>query len=327
MKNILNMQYIMFYSFFLISILLALSSNTFTGLWMSMEINMFSFIILMNTNNKKMLEKSTMIYFLTQSISSSLILLSFLLSFKEMEKPNFLLNFVIISVFLKVGLFPFHLWTLQIVENMSWKTCFILLTFQKIIPLMAFYNMNQEKMILIILVINSVMASKTGLTTYSLRKICVVSSMNHLSFLMLMMILSKKTFKIYFLIYMFSNMIMMKIFSSTNLNYMFHLMKKNKKTKITSMSLLITLLSLMGIPPFLGFMPKMMSILKMVELMYLFPTFLMLVNNTFMAYMYLRLTISTMLMMKNMNKNLNKKEHKMNIMFLLLIMSPFTFMM
>nr|YP_010615503.1 NADH dehydrogenase subunit 2 [Megalurothrips usitatus]WAT94211.1 NADH dehydrogenase subunit 2 [Megalurothrips usitatus] len=300
-----------------------MSSNSIFGVWMGMEINLFSFIPLMTLDLKKNSENSIMIYFLIQSISSSMMIFScFLINLNKQSETIFLSIFYL-SLLMKAGVCPFHFWTLKIMEGLSWNSCFILLTIQKIIPMFTFSLLIQKDFLIILILLNSVIASITGLSTFSIRKIMGISSMNHMSILMMSILTSKKLFKLYFSIYTFMLMMVISTFNSKNLNFLFQIFKSNKMNKILSLNSVIMIFSMAGLPPFLGFIPKLMTIMKMMELYMIMPVSITLIFNSLAAFFYIRLFLSNIIMNKNITKLSCEKKNKS--VSVILILSPMTF--
>nr|AYF57789.1 NADH dehydrogenase subunit 2 [Neohydatothrips samayunkur] len=321
MKNVFLSQYQMFMFILFLTLFMGISSNSFLGIWMSMEINLIIIIPLMSTNEKKNVEKSMMIYFLIQSISSLMAIFSCLMSMNnEMYNMNNFMSFtMMISMMGKLGVFPFHMWILTMLESLSWNTCFYMLTFQKILPLLTLFLMMQETTLILFSLMNSVFAAIGGLTFFSIRKILVFSSMNHLSLMLFTIILSKKLLKIYFTVYIIMNMVIMQFFYKTNLSFLFQIFK-NKKDKLSLFMILTVFFSLMGIPPFLGFMPKMMVIMKLMQNDWLYISFMIILLNVVSSFFYLRITLSSLLISFIKNKMKSKKVSSMS--FLIIIFSP-----
>uniref|UniRef100_UPI0030E15A9B NADH dehydrogenase subunit 2 n=1 Tax=Megalurothrips distalis TaxID=1030663 RepID=UPI0030E15A9B len=325
MKNIFS-QKMMLILMMLLSIMLSISSNSIMGIWMGMEINLFSFIPLMTLDLKKNSENSIMIYFLIQSISSSMMIFSCFLMNLNKESKTIFLSIFYLSLLVKTGLCPFHFWTLKIMEGLSWNSCFILLTIQKIIPLFTLMLFTQKNFLILLILLNSVIASISGLTMFSIRKIMGISSMNHMSIMMMSILISKKLFKLYFFIYTVTSMMLISTFNSKNLNFLFQIFKSNKMNKMLTFNSMIMIFSMAGLPPFLGFIPKLMTILKMMELHMIIPTAIMLISNTLATFFYARLLMSNLVLNKNFSKKFSNGK-KLSSFSVILIVSPIIFFM
>uniref|UniRef100_UPI0030E26B5A NADH dehydrogenase subunit 2 n=1 Tax=Thrips brevicornis TaxID=3047594 RepID=UPI0030E26B5A len=318
MKNSFYIQKNLFLASLISSIFICLSSSSFLSLWMSMEINLFSMIPLIAINQKMLSEKSTMLYFLIQSVSSSIIIVMISINSKTMK--NLLIMLIFLAIFMKLGMFPFHFWLISMIEGTQWKLTFLIMTIQKIIPITILMLFIHQKIIILFCLLNSLITSFSGITMFSMRKILGFSSINHLSIMLIAMILSKKAFKMYFLIYSMMTFSATKFMNETNTNFLFQTMTIFKNNKMSNTVNLILFVSMAGIPPFLGFMPKMMTILLMLKSEMLITILIILILNTLSTFFYLRIVINNIMMNFNMKKTL-KPMSKVTLP-LYLIFSP-----
>uniref|UniRef100_UPI0030E51F65 NADH dehydrogenase subunit 2 n=1 Tax=Thrips alatus TaxID=1030670 RepID=UPI0030E51F65 len=318
MKNSFFIQKNLFLMSLISSIFICLSSSSFLSMWMSMEINLFSMIPLITVNQKVFSEKSTMLYFLVQSISSSIIIIAISINSKSLK--SLLTTFIFLAIFMKLGMFPFHFWMISMIEGTQWNLTFLIMTMQKIIPISILMMFIHQKIIILFCLLNSFIVSMSGITMFSMRKILGFSSVNHLSMMLIAMILSKKTFKMYFLIYSFMTFSATKTMNLMNTNFLFQTMTIFKNNKMNNTVNLILFMSMAGIPPFLGFLPKMMTILLMLKSEMLITLLIILILNTLSTYFYMRISINNIIMNFNMKKTLKPLE-KMSWPFYL-VFSP-----
>uniref|UniRef100_UPI0030E1F31C NADH dehydrogenase subunit 2 n=1 Tax=Thrips brunneus TaxID=3118777 RepID=UPI0030E1F31C len=318
MKNSFFIQKNLFLMSLISSIFICLSSSSFLSMWMSMEINLFSMIPLISMNQKIFSEKSTMMYFLIQSISSSIIIISISLNSETLK--SFSISLIFMAIFMKLGMFPFHFWMISTIEGMEWNLAFLMMTLQKMIPISVLMMFIHQKMIILFCLMNSFIVAISGITMFSMRKILGFSSVNHLSIMLITMILSKKAFKMYFLIYSFMTFSATKSLKTTNTNFIFQTMTVFKHNKMNNLINLILFLSMAGIPPLLGFMPKMITILLMLKSTMMMSVLIILILNTLSTFFYLRISLNNIIMNMNMKKNI-KKSLKMSLPYYL-IFSP-----
>jgi len=182
-------------------------------------------------------------------------------------------------------------WVPSTIEGLNWFNCFILSTVQKIVPLLILFIITTQKIIVIFCLINSLVASIRGINQFSIRKIIRFSSINHLSLLILRIFLSKKLFKIYFLTYSIITLFTFRLLAKLNLRYIFQTLSIFKSNKILHLGLIVTLLRIAGTPPFLGFFPKIIVILKILEVSIFLPSMFILLRNVLATYFYIRITI------------------------------------
>lgn len=226
-----------------------------------------------------------------QRISSIFLLISFLrLNIYPNTKPLFYMIFLI-AIRIKIGFFPFHFWVPSTIEGLNWFNCFILTTIQKIVPLIILFIITTQKIIIIFCLVNSLIASIRGINQFSIRKIIRFSSINHLSLLIIRIFLSKKLFKIYFLTYSIITLFTFRIIAKLNLRYIFQTLRIIKSNKILYLTLIIALLRMAGTPPLLGFFPKMIVILIIIEVKMFLPSLILLITNVLATYFYTRITI------------------------------------
>uniref|UniRef100_UPI0030E2982A NADH dehydrogenase subunit 2 n=1 Tax=Stenchaetothrips bicolor TaxID=3118775 RepID=UPI0030E2982A len=318
MKNSFFMQKNLFLMTLISSILICLSSSSFLMMWMSMEINLFSMVPLISVNQKIFSEKSTMMYFLVQSISSSIIIISVSLNLKMMS--GILITLIFMAIFLKLGVFPFHFWMISMLEGLEWNLAFMMMTLQKIIPISVLMLFIHQKLIITFCLLNSFIVAMSGISMFSMRKILGFSSINHLSMMLIALILSKKVFKMYFLIYTFMTFSATKTMKVLNMNFLFQTMTTFKLNKTNNLVNLILFMSMAGIPPLLGFMPKMMTIMMMLKSNMSITVLMILIFNTLSTFFYLRISMNNILM--NLNTKKNFKTMKKLKFPLYLIFSP-----
>nr|UEP15868.1 NADH dehydrogenase subunit 2 [Thrips setosus] len=323
MKNLFFIQKNLFLVSLISSIFICLSSSSFLSMWMSMEINLFSMIPLMSEDQKTYSEKSTMIYFLIQSVSSSIVIIC--VSFNSKDFKSLTMMMIFLAIFVKLGMFPFHIWMICTIEGMSWNLAFFMMTLQKIIPISILMLFIHQETIIMFCLLNSFIVAFSGITMFSMRKIMGFSSINHLSLMLMAMVLSKKTFKMYFFIYSFMTYTSTKIMKKTNTNFLFQTLTIFKSNKLNNLVFLILFLSMAGIPPLLGFMPKLMTILIMMKSNMFTTVFLVLIFNTLSTFFYLRISINNILMNLNLKKTFKKKK-SLNTPFYLL-MTPLYLLM
>lgn len=161
---------------------------------------------------------------------------------------------------LKIGAAPFHFWFPGVIEGLSWTNNFILITWQKIAPLILISYFILPNLFRIIIFFSILIGSLGGLNQTSLRKLIAFSSINHLGWILAAIILNENLWEFYFLIYTFLSLtilILFDILKIFHINQTFFIINNNPLIKFIIFTLL---LSLGGLPPFLGFAPKWLVI-------------------------------------------------------------------
>nr|YP_009564765.1 NADH dehydrogenase subunit 2 [Henosepilachna vigintioctopunctata]QAY82216.1 NADH dehydrogenase subunit 2 [Henosepilachna vigintioctopunctata] len=295
----MKLSKILFLSTMIMGTLISISSFSWFSMWMGLEVNMLSFIPLMNEKNNPLSSEASFKYFIIQAISSMLILfnfLSFLISKEYLTPLNFLLEIIFNSALLmKLGMAPFHFWLPEIMEGISWMNTFFLLTWQKIAPMILIMYNSQMNLFLISIIILSLLIS--GLKNWnqtSIKKILAFSSINHMGWMLSIILLNQSLWSFYFIFYVFISFSMIWMFKNSwtpSIQDFFKILNSNKSMK---MFFMFNFFSLGGLPPFLGFFPKWM-ILKVLwmENYYILAT-LMVFLTLITLFVYIRLLNQTM---------------------------------
>nr|YP_011008756.1 NADH dehydrogenase subunit 2 [Uroobovella oviformis]WPV72082.1 NADH dehydrogenase subunit 2 [Uroobovella oviformis] len=296
------------------SILLSIFSFNWFQLWISMEINMISFLPLMFNDSKSM--NSMLKYFFIQSIASSLFML-FMILF-SLFSINIYMIMIMLSMLTKLGMFPIFTWFPQVVSNSNWLTNFILMSVQKLIPINILSMFNHNFMLLSLTLIMSSLISITGMWNQNNLKIVMAfSSMNHMSWIIMPMMFNLSVWFLYFLIYSIIILVMLTFFSYLNINSMMNL--KLVKNYYNNLMVLIMFWNLGGLPPLIGFLPKWMVASIMVEKSFSL-TMIMMLSSFISLYVYSKIMFpilaSSVMILKN-SFNLN------SFMMSLMIFSTF----
>nr|YP_010329492.1 NADH dehydrogenase subunit 2 [Hyalomma scupense]QVV23866.1 NADH dehydrogenase subunit 2 [Hyalomma scupense]UNO54313.1 NADH dehydrogenase subunit 2 [Hyalomma scupense] len=307
----------------MISIMMAISSNMWFVYWLLMEINLMAFIPLMN--NYKMKNYLCMIiYFVIQSFSSSLFFLaSFLFSLNE---SLLFLNILNIAMLIKLSIIPFHFWILLISESLDYFPLFILLTMQKIIPLLIIEKF-MSNLSLYFVLFSTIMSSLLMMKLKLFKKVLILSSISHLGWILTMIFLKINFWMTYLIIYTFIINSLIKICQNYNILSMKHMTMMKISSKI-KFYFLTNILSLGGMPPFLGFFMKAMSILMMMKYTTIF-IFILILSSLMNLFIYIRImTPFFFLSLKNIkNVFLNFKFNffflKVNLIMLMFMLNMF----
>nr|YP_011014105.1 NADH dehydrogenase subunit 2 [Colias sifanica]WQA10186.1 NADH dehydrogenase subunit 2 [Colias sifanica] len=291
-----NKMFFMFILFF--SSLISISANSWMGCWIGLEINLLSFIPLISNNKNLMSTEASLKYFLVQSIASINFL--FIILFKMFFMKNFEINnlFSIMinsSLLMKMGATPFHFWFPNIMEGMNWFNCFILMSWQKISPMILLSYYFNNEFIMIIMIMNVIIGALSGFNQTSIRKLMAFSSINNLGWLLAAMMISENLWLMYFIFYTFLILITCFMFFLLNVYYINQIINLNLNI-LLKISLFINFFSLGGLPPFLGFFPKWMIInYLMYNNLYLI-NFIFLMSSLIMLFFYIRIVYLSILL-------------------------------
>nr|YP_010531190.1 NADH dehydrogenase subunit 2 [Hypsathalia przewalskyi]UXW93425.1 NADH dehydrogenase subunit 2 [Hypsathalia przewalskyi] len=290
-----NMNF-MLYFMLCLGTIITINSSSWLSAWMGLEMNMMSFIPLM-MNNKTYLKSSNsmMMYFIIQSISSSIMIMSMMNMKMMMNLKLFMESTMMMSLMMKIGAAPFYWWMPKIMNNLNWMNCMILMTWQKIAPIMLMLQINTTKsLVYLSALLSTLIGSIMSLNQNSLKMIMSYSSINHVGWIMLSMLMNLKLMMTYFLFYSIINLIICLNLNKYNIIYTNQLFKinNNKMYKLIMNSLF---LSLGGIPPFMGFLPKLLIMIIMIKNNMIIEASIMIILAVILVSVYMNPFISSLL--------------------------------
>nr|QBF00372.1 NADH dehydrogenase subunit 2 [Stegana sp. 2113 JL-2019] len=296
-----NSSKILFVIIMMSGSLISITSNSWLSAWMGLEINLLSFIPLMSDNNNLMSTEASLKYFLVQALASSVLLFSvIILMMKNMMNIEinslYPSSIIMSSLLLKSGAAPFHFWFPNIMEGLSWMNCLLLMTWQKIAPLILISYLDIEIILFFSIILSVVVGSLGGLNQTSLRKLLAFSSINHLGWMLISLKINLSIWLIYFLMYTFLSFTLIFLFNNFKIfhfNQMFSLFFNQKPLKFV---LMINFLSLGGLPPFLGFLPKWLVIQHLSLENHYFLLMILVMTALITLFFYLRICFSAFML-------------------------------
>lgn len=308
---ITNFFKILFFSTLTFGIFLAISSYSWLRIWIGLEINLLSILPLISNSNNVYPSESALKYFISQVIASIFFLFSLILIIKTHElifinKSIFLTVILESAILTKLGAAPFHFWLPEVIEGLNWSINLILLTIQKIAPLIILiYIRNYFFYLSFIIILSAIIRGILGLNQLRLRKIIAYSSINHLAWILRALIYRNLLWLIYFIIYSITNLTIILIFNKFNIYFTKQLYNICEINKPTTILITFLFISLGGIPPFLGFLPKWFVIINLIEHSQFFLRLILIIFTLIVFRFYLRLIIIPIIFIKN---ELNQKK-------------------
>nr|QXG19035.1 NADH dehydrogenase subunit 2 [Drosophila algonquin] len=296
-----NSSKILFMTIMIIGTMITVTSNSWLGAWMGLEINLLSFIPLLSDNNNLTSTEASLKYFLTQALASTVLLFSSIILMLKNNmnieiNESFTSMIIMSALLLKSGAAPFHFWFPNMMEGLTWMNALMLMTWQKIAPLMLISYLDIKNLLLISVIMSVIIGAIGGLNQTSLRKLMAFSSINHLGWMLMSLMISESIWLIYFLFYSFLSFIltfMFNIFKLFHLNQLFSWFVNSKVLKFT---LFMNFLSLGGLPPFLGFLPKWLVIQQLTFCNQYFTLTVMMMSTLITLFFYLRICYSAFML-------------------------------
>lgn len=200
------------------------------------------------------------------------------------------------SLLTKIGAAPFHFWFPEVMEGLSWINSLILLTWQKIAPIIILiYNINFVLFFFIIILFSVLIRGILGFNQTRIRKILAYSSINHIGWIISSIFISETTWLYYFLIYRIISINIILIFNILNIFYLKQLFSSINNNFILKFFFIFNFLSLGGLPPFIGFLPKWLTVENLVQRGFFLLTFLIITLTLITLFYYVRLIFRTLI--------------------------------
>nr|WIM50816.1 NADH dehydrogenase subunit 2 [Conus ventricosus] len=301
--------------------MLSLSSVHWLGIWAGLEMNLIGFLPMLIYQKKISESESAVKYFIVQALGSSLLIFGSLLGFSTSFSWDVMsdgmggilgLCVLVSGLSVKLGVFPFHYWVPSVMAGLSWVSCMLLATWQKLAPLFLLLSLCQLSEVKELLVLFCVMSGGSalvggmgGLNQTQVRALLAYSSIGHLGWMIFAMLHSEWCMKLYLFIYLG---IITSLFVSLWLKD-FSAMKdvsSLKHFKVYHLVIMLLLLSLSGLPPLLGFVSKWLVVLVSNSSPFSFIIFLLILGSLMSLFYYLSLFFSFFLnFFKNNNSELD----------------------
>nr|YP_010286566.1 NADH dehydrogenase subunit 2 [Chlorophanus auripes]UKT60156.1 NADH dehydrogenase subunit 2 [Chlorophanus auripes] len=292
---------ILFFNSMIISTFICISAYSWLSAWIGLEINLLSFIPLLKNQKNKFASEASLKYFIVQVMASSILLFSIIIFMSTKNYLNSMMGFsetllMSTALLMKLGAAPFHFWLPEVVSGLNWFNIYIILTWQKIAPMVLLtYHIKTNLMFFSsIIIISSIISGISGLNQIDLRKIMAYSSINHMGWMISSLFYSSMNCFNYFCVYCLINLNIILILKYVNvffLNQLTSILSHNKKLKFFFM---LNFLSLGGLPPFIGFLPKWLTINNLINNNFYLLSTILIIFTLISLYFYLRITFSSM---------------------------------
>nr|AAB48285.1 NADH dehydrogenase subunit II [Platysaurus capensis]AAT09474.1 NADH dehydrogenase subunit 2 [Platysaurus capensis] len=257
-----------------IGTIITMSSTHWLIAWAGLEINTLAIIpLITKPNNPRATEAATK-YFLTQAAASSMILFSS--TFNAWHTGQWDISqltnepactLLTLALAMKLGLAPLHFWLPEVMQGTSIKTTMIITTWMKLAPmtlLLLIHNSLNQTILLTMGILSILVGGWGGLNQTQLRKIMGFSSISHLGWMTMVLIIAPNTLILALLIYITMTLAMFTILLYTQAKTIENLMFTWTVSPTLSTFTMIILLSLGGLPPLTGFMPKWLILQELV---------------------------------------------------------------
>nr|QLM01567.1 NADH dehydrogenase subunit 2 [Palaemon longirostris] len=306
---LLSTPFMLFSSTLLAGTLISISSSSWFMAWLGLELNLLSFIPLITSKENTFSSEAALKYFLIQALGSATLLASVTMLFLFKASPNIL---ILCSLTLKMGAAPLHFWLPTIMQGMSWQNCIILMTAQKVAPIVLIsYILSPQTSLLIMLIsmLSALLGGLGGLNQTLLRKLMAYSSINHMAWMLAAILVKTNLWVHYIFTY---TVISISLVNLLNFNQAFHIKHLTNPpcSQLNKVIMFLSLFSLGGLPPFLGFLPKMSVIKDLINQELLLLAFVLAMSALITLFYYVRLSIMALtLAAPKTSQNINYINH------------------
>jgi len=183
------------------AILVSVSSNSWLGTWIGLEINLISFIPVTSNVKNTYNTEASLKYFNVQVLASATLL--FIVVIKMLTEDLYTLErnlytpiIICTPLLLKSIAAPLHLWFPGVMEGMRWENCALLITVQKATPLISISYLIEINVFTLRIILIS---TTVGSNQTSIRKILTYSSINHTGWMLIALTISENLWLVYLL--------------------------------------------------------------------------------------------------------------------------------
>nr|AVW86215.1 NADH dehydrogenase subunit 2 [Euthalenessa festiva] len=292
----------LFISTLVLGSMMSISSSNWLMVWIGLELNLLSFVPLLTISKSNQENEASMKYFLSQALGSGLILSGALNLYFSTQTviPSSLSNcLIILGLLVKLGLPPCHFWFPSVMSSISWPMCFMLSTWQKIVPLFLIiysFMSSMNPAFLLLILSSSAISSLGGINQTLIKSILAYSSIGHMAWMIGGSMNSFSSAISYFAIYSLITLSIMAAFYFWSSSSIMSLLSSKLMTPLLGLTLILSLLSLGGVPPFLGFFPKWL-VIQNITCISLLPVFILLISSMINLYYYLNILFITLIAM------------------------------
>nr|BAF76635.1 NADH dehydrogenase subunit 2 [Asymmetron lucayanum] len=284
----------------ILSLLVILCSTHWVFMWLGLEIGTLAFIPLLTWWHNATEVEATVKYFLTQAVAAAIFFFGGLVLLSS-ESINGVAQWlgslgeiiILLSVLMKLGMAPIHYWVIDVVQGLNYIPGMILLTWQKLPGLAVLSQLlseNNSYILLFLAPASALIGGLGGLGQTQVRKLLGFSSISHLGWLVVGLVINSLLGAMYFFLYI---IISLPIFLSLHISGGVHLNQLRNalaSNSMLSISVGVGFLSLAGLPPFLGFFIKWLVLTHSMTQFLLIASTLLITGSLIGAFYYLRIS-------------------------------------
>ena len=225
------------------------------SIWLISEINFFIFLLTLKIKNKKNKDE-LVLYFFIQRLARTVLVFSLILtSIIWCWTPIILLIMII-----KMGLAPFHNWYLNILNNLSWRSLWILTIWMKILYL-KISSLLFNSLIILFSLINICFRIINLIKEKIIKTFIGISSLFNMGWILISLDYNYIWF-LYLGFYRLNLIILITLIKKLNIVFIYP--KTTHSTTHLKLIILVILIFMIGVPPFSGFFLKLIIIINLI---------------------------------------------------------------
>lgn len=273
-EKILAQRVVGFSSFYLARILLTLRCRNWFLVWMGLEINIIRFIAIIYSRSSEGVEVCLK-YFFIQRLGSGILIIIF---YSEFEWFDYI---ILIILRYKMGAGPFYFWFPSVCDGLEWGCCFLLITIQKVLPLLLISFLT--RIFLWVIILRRIIIGSVGsINQERMKRLIAYSSIHHVGWILLGNFLNDILWVVYLITYRFLiRGVILRIINDKILDVGI-LGKIRSKWRFV-----LGILSIGGMPPMLGFYLKFWLFYNLLFIDYSLLLFIIIIS-VLIFYVYLR---------------------------------------
>lgn len=276
MKEILIPSIYCFIFIYIIRFMIVIGGEDWFLVWIGLEINIISFLILIYRRYSLRVIESCLKYFFIQSLGSALLIRIFYLNNYMIGGISFLI------LRFKIGAGPFFYWFPSICSGIEWRSCLILIIFQKILPLLLI-GIFIHWILWYVVIIRLFIGILGSFNQRNIKQLIAYSSIHHLGWILLIIERGEIRWILYLFVY---GLVLFRVVGLLIIDDVvdFSIIFSSKNRTI----FIIGILRIAGIPPLLGFFLKWIALVKIIEVNILYLIILIVVSIVIL-YIYIRI--------------------------------------
>lgn len=277
MKEILIPSIYCFSFIYLIRFVIVIRREDWFLVWIGLEVNIISFLILIYRRYRIGVIESCLKYFFIQSLGSVLFISIFYLNYYIVGGILFLI------LRFKIGAGPFFYWFPSLCSGIDWSSCYMLIIFQKIIPLLLI-RIFVHWILWFVVFISLIIGVLGSFNQRNIKQLIAYSSIHHLGWIILIIMRGKRIrwllYLVLYIIILFRVVGLLLKDDAIDLSTIF--VSKNK------VMFIMRILRIAGIPPLLGFFLKWIALIRIIEINIIY-LIILIIASVVILYIYIRI--------------------------------------